>query len=132
MLAFANRDTHVIQELRLAEDKQRRGPAFTAVVEESILGCAGIMLMWEGVGVAWCAFGPHIDRYAVWMTKHVRRVLDDTMRSLNLHRMEAVVLADNITNMRWIQMLGFTPEVNSIAKQYTPDKRHVVRYEYVP
>jgi hypothetical protein len=48
------------------------------------------------------------------------------MRALNLHRVEAVVLTDG--DSRWIQAVGFHLE-NAVAKNYTQDKRDVMRFE---
>lgn len=126
MLTFVNRDTDVLQEMRFAVEKERGGPAFTALVDNKIIGCGGIVLMWGGVGAAWVAVSKDIEPYKVWMTRTVRRSLRDIVRALNLHRVEAVVLTDG--DSRWIQAVGFHLE-NDVAKKYTQDKRDVMRFE---
>jgi len=41
-----------------------------------------------------------------------------------------VVLSDNTRNIKWAELLGFSRE-NNVAKYFTPDKRDVIRYEFV-
>jgi hypothetical protein len=61
MLTFVNRDTDVMQEMRFAVEKERGGPAFTAMVGDKIIGCGGIVVMWSGVGMAWVAVSKDIN-----------------------------------------------------------------------
>ena len=58
LLAFVNRDSVTREDWRLAVEKERRGPAYTGIVGEIILGSAGIILMWPGVGAAWMVLSP--------------------------------------------------------------------------
>lgn len=130
LLGFLDRDTGIRQELRFAMEKERRGPAFTATVDGRVIGCAGVMILWPGVGMAWVVLADEAAAYRIWLTRTVRAILSDIIRSLGLHRVEAVVLADSPRNLRWIRALGFRPE-NDIAQAYTHDQRDVVRFERV-
>ena len=127
---LTDRDTGGHQARRFAVEKEQRGPAFTALVGADILACAGVMVVWPGVGFAWVVLGTDAPRYRLWLTRTIRAVLADITRSLGLHRVEAVVLADSPRNLRWIRALGFRPE-NDIAQAYTQDQRDVVRFERV-
>ena len=129
MFAFVPR-TNIPLEMRFGLANENGGPAFTAVLDEKIIGCAGINLLWPGVGAAWVAFGKEIEDHGLWATRTVRAVLRDTVRSFNLHRVEAVVYAENHRDARWIRLLGFRKE-NDIAQMYTSDKRDVVRFELI-
>ena len=117
--------------MRLGIANERGGPAFTAVHDGRIIGCAGINIIWPGVGAAWVAFGKEIEPHGLWATRTVRAILRDSVRSFNLHRIEAVVDADSSRDIRWIWLLGFRKE-NDIAQMYTSDKRDVVRFELIP
>jgi len=130
MLAFLDRDSSVLEEMRFAMQKERGGPAFTATLDGKVIGCAGIIKMWPGVGYAWVVFGKDIECYSIWFTRTIRAILRDIVRALELHRVEAVVYRDNKRNLRWIQSLGFRQE-NYFATKYTQDKRDVVRFEYI-
>ena len=130
MLALANRDTPVREELMLAIKKEREGPAYTAVLGETVIGCAGVILMWHGMGVVWMTLSETAALYRIWLTRTARRALADIMRAHGLHRLEAVVRADNERNSKWIEAMGFKPE-GGIAHAYTEDRQDVIRYELV-
>lgn len=122
MLAFVDRDTDILQEMRFATQKEQGGPAFTAMLDNKILGCAGIILLWPGVGQAWVSFGKEIEGYGVWMSRMVKAILRDSIRTFQLHRIEAVVLSDNTRNIKWIKAVGFSRE-DRFAYKYTQDKQ---------
>lgn len=130
MLRFSNRD-NVQQNMTMHRHKESLGPAYTAMHEGRIIACSGIMIIWPGVGVAWCAFSDEFPQHRIWVTGHVRRVLRDTIRIFKLHRVEAVTIADIDRNAEWIEALGFTRE-KDIAQKYTSDGRDAIRYEYIP
>jgi RimJ/RimL family protein N-acetyltransferase len=125
-----NRDTAHQEPWTLAIEKQQSGPAMTGILGETMLGCAGIILPWPGMGLAWMVLSEQIGEHGLWMTKMVKRFLDDAIRCYGLHRLEAVVLSDNECNQKWIERLGFTRE-NGCARAYTQDRRDVIRYEWV-
>lgn len=128
MLTFVSRDTDILQEMRFAVARECGGPAFTALVGDRVIGCGGIVVMWPGVGMAWVSVSKDIERHGVWLTRTVKGALRDIVRSLNLHRVEAVVLCNG--DHRWLQAVGFKLE-NDMARAYTQDKRDVVRFEYI-
>jgi len=130
LLACQDRDTRDPQAWSLAREKERRGPAYTARVGDTVIACAGVMVVWPGVGMAWVVLTDEAVPFRVWVTRTIRAVLRDVVRALALHRVEAVVLADSPRNLRWIRALGFRPE-NDIAQAYTQDRRDVVRMERV-
>ncbi len=130
MLTFVNRDTDVLQEMRFATQKERGGPAFTALLNNKVIGCAGIIVMWPGVGSAWLALSNDIDGHGMWLCSMVKSVMQDTIRALKLHRVEAAVLSDNKRNLKWIKLLGFNKE-KAFAYAYTQDKQDVVRFELI-
>ncbi len=127
---FINRDNPVFEGLRFAIGKEQGGPAYTAMIDGKVLGCAGVVIPWPGMGIAWVTFDKSIERYGLWATRTIRRMFNDIIKGLHLYRVEAVVLTDNIRNQRWIEMLGFTKE-NGTARAYTPDGRDVLRYELI-
>ena len=127
MLAFIDHHNYVLPEMRFADLKERGGPAFTAMLDNKVVGCAGVMVLWPGVGHAWLTVDKAMEKHGIWLTRIVRSILQDTMRALNLHRIEAVSINDH----RWLHVLGFHIEENSFARKYTQDKQDVVRYEIV-
>ena len=86
------------------------GPAYTAVVDNKIIGCAGVVLMWEGTGHAWAVFGELFPKYSVFMSKAVRKILYNIIRDNGLARVETLVEATSERNMAWARFLGFKHE----------------------
>lgn len=126
MLEFKNRDSSERGVILAWES----GPAFTFKVENEVFGCFGIVIPWQGMGMAWMDLSATASCYPVWLTRTTKRIVEDAMRAYDLRRMETVVLADNDVNLKWIQTIGFKAEY-STAHKYTPDGRDVVRFELV-
>ena len=106
------------------------GPAFTAWVNDRPIGCAGVVLAWPGVGMAWMTVSQDIAEHGLWLTRITRAFLRDIIRANRLHRLEAVVLEENTRNQHWLSVLGFAYE-GGTAHKYLPDKRAVRRFELV-
>lgn len=128
LVSTINRDSGQRESVSLGSEQAQHGLAFTGVLGDRILGCAGIVMPWPGIGMAWMVLSEDIGGHSVWMTRMVKGFMRDVVRCYNLHRIEAVVLSDNVRNQRWIERLGFSRE-NGAARQYTPDRKDMIRYE---
>lgn len=118
------------QDMTMTVQQATAGPAFTAWVGQRPIGCAGVVLAWPGVGMAWMAVSDDIAEHGLWLTRIVRAFLRDIIRANRLHRLEAVVLEENTRNKQWLAVLGFAYE-GGTAHKYLPDKRAVQRFELV-
>jgi len=107
---------------------ERGGPAFSGLVGEKTIVCAGVCTLWPGVGGAWVAMNNDAERYGLWITRTIRAVLADIIRTQGHHRVEVQVDASNERNLRWIRVLGFHRE-GSVARFYTSDRKDMVRFE---
>ena len=130
-LSLIDRDMLVNMEISQAVERETRGPAYTALLEDKVIVCSGVMVMWPGVGYAWASVTDDIEPHGLWVTRMVKRALRDICRGLDLHRVEAVALVNDDRAQRWLQVLGFTPE-GGYAKKFTSDQRPVRRFEYLP
>lgn len=108
---------------------KERSPAFTAVVNGKVIGCAGVILMWPGVGHAWVALSSEAAAHGIWLTRTIRNVLRDIIRGCALHRIEAVVYEGYKGNERWIELLGFERE--GVACQFTSNRENAIRYAFL-
>ncbi len=127
---FVHRNAADEEEVWMAIQKEKRGPAFTAVADDRIFACAGVFILWRGVAVGWAVLSPEMPKYGIWLTRTIKRVLDDAIRVYKLHRLETMVEANNDQYRRWVKVLGFTPE-NGVARAYTADKKDNIRYERI-
>ncbi len=131
LLMFDNRDTSLKETLRLGVEKENRGPAYTALEDEKVMGCGGIILQWPGVATVWMTLSEDLPKkHGLWITRMTKRILADAIRAFNLHRVEAVVMDGNEVNHRWIRRLGFREE-GGVATAYTSDKKDCVRYQLI-
>lgn len=130
LMAFEDRNKWTVNSWQIALGRET-GPAYTGMIGDQILGCAGVMLPWPGMGIAWVTLSPFAAiHYGMWMTRTCRRVLNDIQKSFNLHRLEAVATEDSLMNQRWLELMGFVKE-NGHATAYLPDQRNVIRYERI-
>lgn len=108
---------------------QERGPAFTGLVEGEIMGCAGVCLLWRGVGAAWLVTGPLVPQYPLAFHRAIRDGLQTVMESLHVWRLQADIHQGHEVSQRWVRRLGFAYE--GILHKYGPDGADYVRYARV-
>lgn len=89
--------------------------AFSAIVDDQVIGAAGLIQQWPHRYIAWAllsqATGPKL-----------RAITTAIQRGINLvdyHRIEAHVRADYALSIRWSWKLGFHCE--SLMKRFLPD-----------
>ena len=127
LLALSFRDGDRRETIRSAVRHETEGPAYTAIGDGMILGCAGVALAWPGVGCAWAVLTDDLmKKFPIWTTRTIRYFINDARRAFNLHRLEMVALSHNV---RWAAALGFVPEQDSTARAFTADRRDAVRLE---
>lgn len=91
--------------------------AFTAIVGDRVAGCAGIMEMWAGRGMAWTLLADDIGGVEMRRIHYaVKRYLDASM----LRRIEATCDVNFEQGHRWLRLLGFTLET-PVMRGYRPD-----------
>lgn len=86
------------------------GPAYTAMINDQVIVCAGVMLMWPGVGTAWAVTSPLIEKYALAGSTAVMYGLRDIISEHKLHRVQAPVYEHFKRGIRWVEFLGFHKE----------------------
>lgn len=130
LLCLRNRDNDMQEPDTLRRMKETGGPAFTAVLDGQVLGCAGLVIPWPGMGLAWMAVGHDLAHHGLWLTRTVKRGLRDLIHAYALYRVETLTLTDQPQYQRWLEICGFSRE-NGRARHYTPDRQDMFRYEWV-
>jgi RimJ/RimL family protein N-acetyltransferase len=82
------------------------GPAVSAVVDDRIIGSAGIVVQSEHVGFLWGAISQDAGAYFLQLHRAAVRLLDVPQ----LQRIEAVTEVDFPAGRRWLELLGFECE----------------------
>lgn len=97
-----------------------RGPAYTALLEGKVVGCAGVMIIYTGVGEAWGLISEELAQYKFWLHKTVKRKLYEIMVKHGLHRLQATADIRHEVAVNWLLALGFEEE--GILRQHGPNK----------
>lgn len=127
---LANRDGEQCTVAHLLLQAQA-GPSFTAEIDGRILCCGGLVMPWPGLGQVWMLIGDDLGPYGFWVSKTVRRLLDELVALHQIHRLEAVALEESPRNQQWLEWLGFTSEQHGRARAYLTDQRAIIRYERI-
>lgn len=85
--------------------------AFSGLVGDEVVGCAGVIKVWEGRGIAWAYLSHRSGPHMVAITRAVKRFLD----VCGLRRVEMAVDLEFEDGHRWANMLGFRLEAGRMA-----------------
>lgn len=92
--------------------------AFSAVAAGRIVGCAGIVPLWPGVGHAWAVLSDTALAEPLTLTRAVQRALARIEAAQGLRRIQATVAEEHVAGRRWLAWLGF--EVEGLMRNYGP------------
>jgi RimJ/RimL family protein N-acetyltransferase len=110
----------------MAEARVQLGPAWSALSGARVLGCAGIVPLWRGVGAAWLLGGDELRRHPLALHRAVARGLPRAMRGLGLRRLQISVHENFAASLRWVERLGFRHE--GAMPAYGPNGDTYIRY----
>jgi len=102
-----------------AEMNELQGPAFTGLYEGKIVGCAGIRVLWPGVGEAWAIFSPEIVNLKQEAYHYVLKFLSQIVDDWKLHRVQAQARTDFPLASKYLEGLGFVFE--GLMRKYYDD-----------
>jgi RimJ/RimL family protein N-acetyltransferase len=91
--------------------------AFTGMVGDRIIACAGAVEVWPGRAALWSLLAEDAGRHFV----SLHRAVTGFLIAAPWRRMEATVDVDFEAGQRWVRMLGFEHEGR--LRGYTPDGR---------
>lgn len=92
--------------------------SFTALDGDEVLGCAGVVHLWPGVGQAWAVLSMRALACPVTLTRTALRELDRMSRAHGFARIQATVADGHGAGARWLAFLGF--EVEGLLVNYGP------------
>lgn len=92
-----------------------------AWVGDKLIGCGGVIKLWDGVGEGWLAVHrEHSKHREFLLALCIRDLLDRAIRDKGYWRIQAVVRSDFDKAIRLVEALDFVREGE--MKQYCPDK----------
>jgi hypothetical protein len=97
----------------------RPGLSFTGLGDDgAVIGCAGVMPLWSGVGQAWALLSVRAPGAFKAVHRAVCLGLDNAFSSGGFHRVQISVAADFPGARRWAEHLGFVCE--GLMRGYGP------------
>lgn len=99
--------------------KEQRGPAWTAMDGNLVLGAAGIGIIWPGRGEAWSAFTVELKAMPVWLTRTVKQRMEAIITEHKLHRVDIYCRATDDKATHWAHLLGFRNPI--LMEKWGPD-----------
>lgn len=107
-----------------------RNPAYCAFYGDEVVGAAGVIIPYRGVGEAWAMVLPGARQCARQFQKAVKRGLRRIIAEHGLHRVEASVLENFTAGRAWAVALGFKPE--SVRRCAGPNKENLIMFAMFP
>ena len=103
------------------------GQAWTGMVDDVPMACAGLVNVWEGRAYAWALLGKHSGPWMTKITKAIKRGLN----SAPFNRIEMAVDSGFEAGQRWAVILGFKLETPEPMRAYLPSGQSAYLYSMV-
>lgn len=110
----------------LAEARESSGTARTGMIDGEVAGCAGVDLLWPGVGEIWLLLSHLPEEKSVAAVLLLKRWLSYLINENKLHRLQCHVRCDFAKAVKLVEYMGFQSE--GIARQFTHDKMDCISY----
>jgi len=128
--SFGLTDMTVDKERLAAKFSSEFNVGMTGFYDNEVLGCAGIIMPWRHVGIAWALISQKGREHKFFVHRAVKFYLYQYIQRLQLRRVEANVIADLNVARRWARSLGFREE--SMMIKYGPNGETYMRYVMFP
>ncbi len=102
------------------------GPAYTGVLDDKVVVCAGVSIMWPGLGEAWLLTHPDIGEQKFWFYRRLKKMFTLIARVKKLHRVQSDVDCTFEESNLMMKHLGFEEE--SRMNSYGPNREDFFRY----
>lgn len=113
----------------LAEETEKDGLSFTGVVDEKIVGCGGVRVLWPNVGEVWMMLSPSVNGYPVVAWEAIKSGFEKIVQENDFVRLQGWCRVGFVKAHTVFKHLNFKPE--GIARSYTPDGVDCVLYSLI-
>lgn len=115
-----------VDSLNMAKAYVERGPAWTGFWEGTPMFCAGIIMLWPGVGEGWALTTELVERYPLSFHRAASQGIDKAMIDHKIHRLQIAIPETHHVSRHWAARLKFHAE--AAMKQYGADRSDWIRY----
>lgn len=112
--------------ITIIREYQRIGNTVCFIKENITLGIGGVSRMHTGVASAWLIVSNKFLNYPKSLLSLCRELINESIEFMKLHRIEMVIDAKHIENIKFAEKLGFFLE--SKMHWYGPNKQQFLRF----
>ncbi len=113
----------------VANEREVAGKCVTGVVNDRIVGCGGVDMIYDGVGEVWVLLSYEVDKYPIRAYEVIRDGLGKLIEDNGLWRAEAWCRKGFVKGHSLFRHLGFKPE--GLARKRMVDKSDAILYAKV-
>ncbi len=99
--------------------------AWSLEVDGKVVACAGVLVLWEGVGELWVIVDRNIT-VGLTLVRCIKKVLFATIKGVNLHRVQASVNINDHKGRKLVRVLGM--KVEGRKEKYNSSKDDFFEY----
>jgi len=117
----------------LANGWKNGGPAYTLIVDEVIVGCAGVVLMGSARGEAWALLSGSFYKYKKASYKAIRDGLNAIIKKEKLIRIQSMVFGGEREKVcgHFLEHLGFHNETPEGMQAFGPHGENIHMYSKI-
>ncbi len=113
----------------LAEETEKDGLSITAIIDDDVVGCGGVRVLWEGVGEVWMMLSPKVNSYPVKAWEVIKEGFEKIIAENDFVRLQGWCRVGFVKAHTVFKHLNFVPE--GIARKYTPDGVDCILYSLI-
>ena len=112
-----------------AKGWQEQGPAYTLIIDNQIVGSAGVILQEWQRGEAWMLISTLFYKYPKTTFKVIKHTLRKIIKEHDLRRVQSLIAPHIETHQRFIERLGFRHE--GLMRAYGPRGENYLMYSRI-
>lgn len=104
---------------------RQMGPCFTGFWNTVPVVCAGIIVLWPGLGEGWAYTSGWVWDHPVTFYRNFKRVMEHAAKEANLARLQVSVAENHFVSRLWLLRMGYQEE--GLMRKYGPEGADYVR-----
>ena len=113
----------------LAQQTEEDGLSMTGIVNDIIVGCGGIRMLWTGVGEVFLLLSPKTALYPIKTYECIKNGFEKLIAENDFVRLQGWCRVGFVKAHTLFRHLNFVPE--GIARKYTPDGCDCLLYSLI-
>lgn len=130
-IILANQMNHVLMDKDArfegeARELEQPGLAYTCMINNEPITCAGMKIIWDGVAEGWVLASAKVWQHPLLIARAIKKNFARLAKEHNIKRVQTAVRADYATGLKFAKWLGLENE--GLMKHYGFDGSDHYRY----